>query len=320
MGDAFSEVVTSPAWLEQARSWIHARCEDADRRVAGPIEQRRVRPWSTQLVAPTDRGLVWFKANNPSMSFEAGLHRLMAAELRPGDVPAPLAVDAERGWVLTSDRGVTLGDDHTPTTDDWCDVVRTVAGLQRGLVDHERAVLATGLPDCSPLTVPARLEQMVDRLAGLPAHHPARLSAAEVRALDDRRDDVVDAAQRLAASPLPTTLQHGDVHPWNAFTDGRLLDFGDAQWACAVEVLSVPFGWITHESELPWDDVLAAYAEQWVDLVGLRELRTLFGASAFTHAVNRSATWWHCLVHANDVEWMEWGEAPRHHLLRILEA
>ncbi|WP_375001367.1 aminoglycoside phosphotransferase family protein [Aeromicrobium sp. CTD01-1L150] len=319
MRPAFSETVTSQEWLDEARSWVHARGEDAGLRLVGPIEQRRVRPWSTLLVAPTDQGLVWFKANSPSMSFEAGLHQLLAAR-RPHDVPAPLAVDTDRGWILTTDRGVTLGDDHAPTTQDWVDVVRTVASLQRGVAEEEASFLATGLPDCSPPTVPGRLDRMVDRLSELPSTHPAHLAASDRDALHARREDVVDAAGRLASSPLPTTLQHGDVHPWNAFTDGRLLDFGDAQWAHAVEVLNVPYGWVTSESDLPWEEILYAYGEQWADVVGARELRALFGATAYTHAVNRAATWWGCLVHATDEEWIQWGDAPRHHLLRILEA
>lgn len=319
MERTFSGTVTSPAWLDEARSWIHARSEDAGRRIVGPIEQRRVRPWSTQLVAPTDRGLWWFKANNPSMVFEAGLHALLA-DLRPQDVPRPVAVDVERGWLLTEDRGVTLGDDHPPTLDDWSGVVRTVAGLQRGLVDHADAVLATGVEDCSPATVPDRLERMVDALAGLPGDDPSHLTADDLAELARRRPELDDAVARLDASVVPSTLQHGDLHPWNAFTDLRLLDFGDAQWAHALEVLNVPYGWITAESSLPWEAVLGAYAAQWEDVAGVRELRALFGATAFTHAVNRAATWWACLAHATPQERAEWGEAPRHHLLRILEA
>ena len=273
MQEAFSDSVTATSWLEDVHDWIHRRAEDAGLRLAGPIDQRRVRPWSTQLVAPTDRGPVWFKANCPPMRFEAALHRRLAA-LSPADVPPPLAVDEDRGWILTLDRGVTLGDDHPPTVEDWTGVVGRVAGLQRLVVDDGETLLATGLPDCSPSTVADRFEQMVERLSDLADDHPAHLTASEHRALVDRAPQVKDAADTLAASILPVTLQHGDVHPWNTFLDGRLLDFGDAQWAHAVEVLVVPYGWVVSNSDLPWERILQAWGDVWSDVVGPRELRS----------------------------------------------
>ena len=78
MDQAFSQEVTSPGWLDEAHAWVHARAEEAGHALAGPIEQRRVRPWSTQLVVPTDRGRLWFKANCTSMAFEPALHDLLA--------------------------------------------------------------------------------------------------------------------------------------------------------------------------------------------------------------------------------------------------
>lgn len=319
MQEAFSDSVTATSWLEDAHDWIHRRAEDAGLRLAGPIDQRRVRPWSTQLLAPTDRGPIWFKATCPSMRFEAALHQRLAT-LSPGDVPPPLAVDEDRGWILMTDRGVTLGDDHPPTIEDWTALVGRVAGLQRLVADEEATLLATGLPDCSPTTVVDRFEQMLERLADLPGDHPAHVTDPERRALLERGPQVRQAADTLAASPLPVTLQHGDVHPRNAFLDGRLLDFGDAQWAHAVEVLDVPYGWVKSNSDLPWERILQAWGAVWSDVVGPRELRILFEASQYTHAVNRAATWWGCLLHATTAEWQEWGEAPRHHLMRIIEA
>ncbi len=319
MGPAFSQTVTSRRWLDDARSWVHARCDEAGLRLTGPVEQRRVRPWSTLLLTPTDRGPVWFKATCPTMRFEAGLHRLLA-ELSPRDVPVPLAVDADRGWILSADHGATLGDDHPPTTEDWTGVLRTVAQVQQAVADEGARLLATGLPDCSPGTVPARFDRLLDALSDVPADHPSYLGEPQRAALAARRDDVVGAAERLAGSRVPVTFQHGDVHPWNAFTDGRLLDFGDAQWAHAVEVLNVPYGVIASDADVRWDDVLGAYAQEWCDVVGSRDMRALFAAAVYTHAVNRAGTWWSCLQHATDEEWREWGDAPRHHLLRILEA
>jgi hypothetical protein len=319
MDQAFSRRVTSPGWLDEAHAWVHTCAEAAGRALAGPIEQRRVRPWSTQLVVPTDHGRLWFKANCRSMAFEPALHALLA-DVAPDQVAAPLAVDADRGWMITADRGETLGDTREPTLADWRGVMIATGRLQRRLATHRDAVLATGVPDCSPAGVPARFDGLLDALGSLPAEHPSALGLDVVQALLARRPLVEEAAARLASSTVPVTVQHGDVHPWNAFADLRVFDFGDLQWAHALEVLSVPEGWITTRSEIAWDDVLATYAELWSDVADPRDFAELQAAVAFTQPVNRALTWWESLQEATDEEWREWGDAPAHHLRRVLEA
>ena len=112
---AFSEVVSAPAWRAEAEDWVRAQVAESGGRVVGDITQPRVRPWSTQLVVPTDAGRLWFKANCPALAFEPAVHRTLA-RLDPGEVDEPVAVDAERGWMLTRDRGTTLGDSHEATS------------------------------------------------------------------------------------------------------------------------------------------------------------------------------------------------------------
>lgn len=174
MDRPFSDLVATEGWRAAATGWVEDRLASVGRKVTGVIEQPRIRPWSTQLVVPTDRGTVWFKANCPAMAFEPGLHALLA-ELEPGEVDAPLAIDADRGWMMTADRGKTLGDSHEATLEE------------------------------------------------------------------------------LLAAPLPSSLQHGDLHPANVFVVDagmRLFDFGDAQWAHVLEVLAVPYG-LLHPHHAP---------------------------------------------------------------------
>ncbi len=317
--EPFSVRVRSAGWLGEVTGWIGARVAEAGRELTGPIEQRRVRPWSTQLVAPTDHGLLWFKANCAPMAFEAALHRLLA-ELMPSGIAAPLAVDAERGWLLTADRGPTLGDDHQPTLADWRFVVGQAARLQRQLAQHREALLGTGLPDCSPRSVPERFDAVLRQLRSLPAGHPGRLSADEAASLAGQRDRVAAAAAELAAATLPVTLQHGDLHPRNVFAaDRSQFDFGDAQWAAAVEVLCVPQAVVEDGGEVPWAEVLDAYATVWDDLASAAELRSQIAAAAVTNPVNRAETWLAALAEATPGEAADWGEAPRRQLLRLLD-
>lgn len=322
---SFSGLVSTATWRAEVEEWVHDRVTEHGHRVTGPLDQRRVRAWSTQVVVPTDAGPLWFKANCPSMAFEPALHDLLAT-LVPREVDRPYAIDARRGWIMTSDHGTTLGDSHDPTDDDWCAVVATMAQLQRAVVAHGDEVLATGLVDCSPATVPGRFDRLVDLLSALPPEHPSHVDADLRDQLVASRPRLVDACRQIEASPLPVTLQHGDLHPWNVFASREagsslcIFDFGDAQWAPAVEVLSVPYGVITEKDQWPWQPVLNAYAEEWHDVADVRSVHAMWEATAFTQPVNRAQTWWDGLIGATDDEVAEWGHAPLWHLRRILAA
>lgn len=320
MGRPFSEHVAGQDWRAEAEAWIVAELARSGREVTGPVEQPRIRPWSTQLTVPTTEGLVWFKANCPALAFEPRLQAVLA-ELLPDAVDAPLAVDPGRGWMLTQDRGATLGDDHEPSLEDWQRVMTQAARMQQVLADHRDALLATGVPDCSPATVPGRFERIVDTLAALPAEHPSYVPPELEGRLRAKAPEVVDAAYRLMESPLPTTWQHGDLHPRNVLTvDGelRVFDFGDSQWSHAVEMLSVPYGWVTTYTSFAWRDVLEPYCDVWRTTP--EALADDWRAASLTQPVNRTLLWWVALEQATAAEWAEWGEGPIHHLTRVLDA
>jgi hypothetical protein len=314
VAEAFSQMVSSPSWRAEAEAWVRDRVADAGGSVVGPVVQRRARLWSTQLVAETDLGPVWFKANCPALAFEPAVHAVLA-RLEPGEVDEPLAVDTDREWVLTRDRGTTLSDSHTPTLEDWQAVVRLAAGMQRRLANRGAELLDAGLPDCAPSTVPARFEELIESLAGLDGEHPSHLDAAAGRRLRGARGLVGDAVGMLIDSAMPTaSFQHGDVHPGNVFAVAgglRVFDFGDAQWAHPLETLAVPWGWIDRRSTVPWLRVLDAYASCWADVVSRRELHHLLPGAMVTHAVNRAFTWWGSLVGATFEELAEWGDRPK---------
>jgi hypothetical protein len=317
MGRPFSERVAHDDWRHAAERWTRAQLTARGIEVVGTIEQPRVRPWSTQLTIPTDAGPFWFKANCAYMSFEPALQAELA-RLAPDAVDVPCAVDAERGWMLTTDRGPTMGDTADPTIDDWRRVLHGAASLQQRVAGHEDTMLATGLPDCRPSTVVDRYDRFVEIFSDLPEAHPAYLPPGLGSQLASARSRVVDAAAELMGSSLPTTWQHGDLHPWNVFAaDGRLFDFGDGQWAHAAELLSIPHAWIARQDVVSWPEVREAYAEAWA--VSPEDLDAQLRAAAITQPVNRTLLWWGCLQEATAAEWNEWGEALLHHFTRVLE-
>lgn len=280
----------------------------------------RIRPWTAILTIASDAGRLWFKANGPSMAFEAALVPVLG-ELAPDIVSSPVAVDVERGWLLHHEHSGALAEKREPTQGDWITAVRLAARLQQRCATHREAVLTTDVLDASLDTVLSRFDRLKTLMADLLEPHPAALSGQEICELIDARPHLEAAVAVLADSPFPQSVQHGDLHPFNLEADSpRIFDFGDAQWAACFESLCVPRDWIAAQGRHDWEPVFEAYLAEWAG-AGLSTDREsaegFLAAATLTHAVNRAATWWNCLADATAAEWSEWGQAPRRHLLNV---
>ena len=93
-------------WFAEADRWLRSTMERLGRPLTGPVRQARVWRLSCVLRAPTGDGDVWFKASTTSPLFvNEGVVMGALAGLFPGRVPAPLAVEPERGWMVLADFG-----------------------------------------------------------------------------------------------------------------------------------------------------------------------------------------------------------------------
>lgn len=307
-GTPFSALVATESWRAEAEGWARAALAEAGIAITGEFSQPRIRPWSTHLTVPTERGRFWLKACCPSMAFEPALQRAIAT-LLPGAAQEPMAIDAARGWMLTGDHGPTLGDRRTPTVQDWRSALAGAARAQRALAPHRDELLATGLPAAGPDEVVGRFDRILD------------LQEPDLaRRLRARRPELVDACAVLAGSRLPATWQHGDLHPQNLFGDAdsvAFFDLGDGSWAHAVEILSVPYGIVSQDGELDWQAIVGAWTDVWE--LEPAEFADLWHASGLTHAVNRAITWHGALATATSTEIEDWGDAVTHHLTRMLD-
>ena len=163
------------------------------------IEHGKVRPWAIVWEVTTADGVYWAKQNSPGQTFEAELVAVLA-ELAPSYVVPVVGVDVERGLLLTPDQGAVLGE--TVADDDldvWVRLVVRAMELSRLVADEGAALLATGL--------------------------------TRSRVPGDVVDLVAPWQQELDALGLPESLNHNDLHEYNAFDlpDGmRFFDFADA--------------------------------------------------------------------------------------------
>jgi hypothetical protein len=217
-----------PEWRSTVLTWIEDQLGSRGREVTGTVEQPHIRPWSTAMSVPTEGGLVWFKAGGPGNRYEARLLDALARWRAPG-ILEPLAVDPERGWLLLPDGGTRLRDtlDGGPGVEAWLRILPEWAELQRDLEPRVDELVAIGIPDLRPSSLPDRLAELVDDpWVSLPADDRARLR--------DLLPTIATWCAELAAAGIASSLQHDDLHDGNVFVGpdrDRFFDWGDSSVA-----------------------------------------------------------------------------------------
>ena len=243
-------------WAADVRSWIQHETARLGHVLVG-IEQ--VKQWSISSVlrVRTDGPTMYFKVPARLPLFvEEGIVTARLAERFPGYVPAPLAVEPERGWLLLPEFDELF--DWNAPLGTRADALRRFAGLQRRSAAVTDELLADGCLD-------RRLEVLEAQIHPL-LHDPvatARFTVDETVELRRLEPALKQLCRRLDALELPATLLHGDLHMLNvARLNGNLVYF---DWTDAC--ISHPF---LDLISLQWEPdetsravLLNAYLEGW---------------------------------------------------------
>ena len=204
-------------WQEAVDAWIDATLADIGLETIGPIDHFRQRPWAALARVTTAAGDVYFKADAPSEAYEPALTQWLA-RARPGVVPEVLRIDADRGWLLTRDAGVSLfeqiADPPDPTI--WCEVLPLCAQLQLELLDSVDEFLALGVPDSRPAPLGEAYEDLL-------ARWPTATSAPALSAITGLVEGLGDT--------IPASLAHEEFQDHNILLlDGSpvVIDWAEA--------------------------------------------------------------------------------------------
>ncbi|MEU4395538.1 hypothetical protein [Kribbella sp. NPDC023855] len=321
---------TGAEWFGPADAWVRSQLAASGIAVTGDPIPYKIRFWAAVWCYPTDHGLYWFKENNPGQSFEAALVQAMAREL-PQHVIAPLAIEATRGWLLTADQGVTLGDQPTQVEPLalWRRLVIEYAGLQRDAIPAEKALLASGLTALGPDQLAGTVHGIADWFENLETDHPLAMGD-KVGELHRAADNLASWGSRLSGA-IPLSLDQNDLHAHNVFAADpaapfRFFDFGDALWGHPFVTLSCvrdtlvdpddPDSWAADDPRLT--EITDAYLGQWTDLAPLDVLRAELQAALPLHVVHRLVSWHRLLVHADETEAAAWAFSPRHWVAEVI--
>jgi hypothetical protein len=311
---------SSPAWLTAATEWIDSQLAAVGWARTGPVEPAHVRPWAAVLGVPTSGGAVWMKAAGPGTAFEVPLYGLLASAA-PEHVLTPLAADPARAWLLLPDGGPTLGarPEGVDRGSALVEALVQYGRLQRTLAAHVDEMLALGVADMRPAAMPARFEEAL-RVVG-----DADGVASQVAAL---RPTVLDWCRRLEASPVPPSLDHNDLHPWNVLEAGegagfRYYDWGDAVVAHPFAAMLVPLGFVQGElgDDLAFARARDRYLGEFADLAPPGDLVETLETACRVAKIARVLTWERALRASREQgEPLDprWESAPRETLATLL--
>ena len=288
---------TSPAWLAEVRGWVEARLAERGVQIDGEIEQPHIYWWATALRIPTTDGLVWFKAEQPHHAFEVTLTQLLA-RMAPQNTAEVVAADAARGWMLTRDAGTRIRELPDAVLR-WDALLPRYAEIQIAFAERVDELLALGVPD-------HRLEVMPEQLRCVLEDEPALLLGSEDGLTDEEHRRIVDGLPefedlcgRLAALPIPQSLQHDDLHDGNAFVRGGehvVFDWGDSCISHPFHTLAVTLRALASRNGLaPGGPEVTrlrdAYLEPWTSIAPREEVERASDLARRTGAVQRALAW-----------------------------
>lgn len=291
----------SSSWLGQAKDWIDRVLLALGVDRAGEAERVTLGLTATVLRIPTSEGDLYFKASAPPRSHEAELVTRLAPHAG-GHIPVPLAVEPDEGWLLSPGLG------RPPAPEDLSDpvglrrIMADAADLQIRIAAAPQDVLAEGgMPGLLPADLPAIIEDALTMHASLPQDDPLHLRPEDAEALFQRMPQVSHAAQLLADSGVPASIQQGELRPEQVLLASSrrvpvmFVGWGEARWAHPFELVGSAVGRLCVRLEAepdtePVRGIVDAYLARFDAYGSVDELRELLvPALMLSHAQRHEA-------------------------------
>jgi len=310
---------TQWGWNEQASTWVHAELECQGIRVTGLIEQPQDYTWGSMVLrVPSTVGDIYFKACGPALAHEPALTDALW-RWRPDCMPSVLAVDLQRGWMLTPDLGATLRSITQPTRvlQHWRRVLPLYAEVQIDLASRINEILELGGLDRRLAVLPDHYEQLLTDTDALRIGHQGGLTDEEYRSLRQLTPNVRAMCEQLAGYSIPETLHHEDFHDANIFIRNNhytFADWGESGVAHPFFTLLVTSRVIAWRLELAEDapelvHLRDIYLEPWTQYESRENLIAAFKLAYRVGMICRALTWHRMLAGVDESAKAEDAEA-----------
>jgi Ser/Thr protein kinase RdoA (MazF antagonist) len=175
-----------------------------------------------------------------------------------------------------------------PDLGHWARLLARYAELQIALSGAIDELLALGAPDRRPAALPDLYAELLADVEALGEGRAEGLGPEELVRLRALAPRVADSCALLAASSVPDSLHHGDLHDGNIFVDAgryRLFDWGDCSLSHPFVGLRTPMVSVENtfglaEGAPEFGPLRDAFLEPWTGFAPMPALREAFAVGA----------------------------------------
>lgn len=217
-----------PGWFDVARGWIEQAMRDGKR--AAPLEIRQLRTWASSCVlqVATHAGDYYFKALPSSGVVEWAVTNYLAENFID-TVPHIVATQPERRWLLMA---ACPGRSLEEITDValWERAASQYGRLQVACSARVDALKQLGCPVRDLDALARSIESLVQDSDALRLGQAGGLTNDEFERFARLAPILRRRCGELAASGIPSTIEHGDLWPGNIFVDAQscvVIDWED---------------------------------------------------------------------------------------------
>lgn len=296
-----------PGWFAEATGWLEVQLARYGRAIVAPPEQLRSWERSCLLRALTADGWVYLKAVPAMFAHEPPLTRELARAY-PGQMPALLAHDGIRRWMVMDDfGGVSLASVREAGC--WATALRRFAEIQIACIPHLAALRALGCPDRPVRSLPTALDALLADTAALLPGTPDGLTAAEINTLRARAPLLAVWCAELAHTSVPETLEHGDFWAGNiAATPAGYVYFDWSDSAIAHPFFSLALFLADATRAFPNDPSIEArlrdaYLAPWAAFAPRDELVRVFALAQRVAPLHHAITYHRDILPTMDARW-----------------
>lgn len=263
---------------------------------------------STISLLHTPNARYFHKTCEVAFGFEPPLTAALA-QWFPAIMPDLVAWDAEHRWLLMRDAGENLRNLSRANGTNWSQwetVLRKMAALQIGTIEHVDELLALDIIDRRLSQLPTLYQTLIADSAGLLVGQENGISVADAERLPSFAAELQRLCDAVASYHVPQTLHHDDFHAGNIGVRGdeyRILDWGEACIAHPFYSLTMMLRYAKFLFEA--DDAIlaqltAAYLEAWTIFEPMARLLELLPLTHRLLGVCRAGTWARALQNADD--------------------